>query len=358
MSSVLAGWRKATAGTGALRDCSLVVATYRRADRIRMLLARIAELHDVPAEVIVVDGSPDDESQRTISAWASASDLPYELVYVRSPAGLTRQRNVGIDASTGAIVFFLDDDCLPEEGYFEAIRRIFRADRRRVVAAVCGSPVNQMSAPLSRRWRTRLALGIAPSGEAGQYQRMGASMPLELARPFTGSRPVAVMPGCAMSFPRWVLERHRFSSFFHGYSQGEDLEMSLRVAREGIILWCGDARVFHDHAPGGRPASMEKGRMEVRNRFFIWKRYVPDARLADRLRFWSDIAYSVGYDIATFIMRPVSMAPLHHMTGCIRGAVDCLAAPPHHDEPPARREYDFDIRSLAEAAPLPADALG
>jgi hypothetical protein len=173
---------------------------------------------------------------------------------------------------------------------------------------------------------------------------VGVSMPIGLARPFVGARPVAVMPGCTMSFRRTALERHRFSHFFYGYSQGEDLEMSLRVGRDYRVLWCGDARAIHDHAPGGRPVSMEKGMMEVRNRFFIWKRHVADAGVLDRIRFWSDTVYGIAHDLAAVAAHPGSVASLRHVAGCLRGALGCIVAPPRHDEPVAGREYSFDIR--------------
>ncbi|HEY9516152.1 MAG TPA: glycosyltransferase [Gemmatimonadaceae bacterium] len=350
--TTLEGWRKpaSQAEEGRLADCSLVIATYKRSVEVCALLRRVQELPDAPAEVVVVDGSPDDATRRAVADWAHTADLRYQLVYVRSPAGLTRQRNVGIDASSGAIVFFLDDDCHPEPGYFRAIHQLYAEDTSGSVGAICGSPVNDMGKRLSFRWRLRLALGISPAGEAGEYMRMGASIPIGSARPFSGARPVAAMPGCTMSFRRAALARHRFSHFFYGYSQGEDLEMSLRVGRDYRVLWCGDAHAIHDHALGGRPASMEKGRMEVRNRYFIWKRHVSDAGVLDRIRFWSDTAYSIAYDLASFATRPTSVAPLRHMAGCLRGALGCIVAPPRHDEPAARREYDFDIQ------PLPAPA--
>lgn len=167
-----------------------------------------------------------------------------------------------------------------------------------------------------------------------------------------------VMPGCSMSFRRAALERHRFSHFFYGYSQGEDLEMSLRVGRDYLVLWCGDARVIHDHAPGGRPALMEQGRMEARNRFFIWKRYIVTPTALDRIRFWSDTAYSIGYDVIAFARRPTSPAPLAHMLGCMRGALECIVSPPRYEEPRAAREFAFDIRPLEELYPMAAGTAG
>ena len=337
----LGGWRKLAAGSGGIEGCSLVVATYERPAELSALLATVRDLPDVPMEVVVIDGSVNDFTNDAVAAWAAATDLPYDLAYVRSPAGLTRQRNVGIDASSGSVVFFLDDDCSPQPGYFRAIHDVFAADTEGRIGAVSGLVINEIAKPLSVRWRLRLALGLVPRPhEPERYYPTATSVPRCLVDPFDGVRGVDVMPGCSMAFRRAVLERHRFSNFFYGYSQGEDLEMSLRVGSEYEILCCGDARVIHDHAPGGRPASAQKGRMEVRNRYFIWKRHSADARFADRVRFWGDIAYITMYNVATFVARPLSLAPLAHAAGCIRGAVECLITPPRYTEPTARREYD------------------
>lgn len=346
MPTLLESWRKPASAARGIADCSLVVATYKRAAVMETLLRLLDELPDTPVDVVVVDGSPDDDTERAIVAWASGRELGFDLTYVRSPAGLTRQRNVGVDASEGAFVFFLDDDCRPEPGYFEAIRRVFADDAAGDVGAVAGSLVNEMNRPLSLRWRTRLALHIAPRGEPGEYKRMGVSIPYALARPFTGTRQVMVIPGGASCFRRTVLERNRFSHFFYGYSQGEDLEMSLRIGRGHRLLWCGDAHVIHDHATEGRPSSVEKGRMEMRNRYFIWKRHAGRVGALNTLRFWADTLYSTSYDLISFARRPSSLGPLRHMWGIISGAAQCLAAPAPYEEPPARAEYCFTARAF------------
>src|SRR5947209_16850061 len=124
----LSGWRRAATQPGALDDCALIVPTYRRPREMVRLLDTLAGLPDFPGEVLVVGGSPDLEVEQTILAWAAKRSLPFELVWVKSPAGLTRQRNVGIDACSREFIFFLDDDCLPEPGYFRLIRQVFLGD--------------------------------------------------------------------------------------------------------------------------------------------------------------------------------------------------------------------------------------
>ncbi len=346
----LGGWRRAAVGKEALPDCALVVATYKRPKQVVALLERLAMVPDPPAEVVIVDGSPDDSSGREVARWAQAGSAPFDLCYVKSASGLTRQRNVGVDASTREFVFFLDDDCLPEPGYFRSIRDVFLSDRAAEVAAVCGSILNEMGLPLTLRWRLRFLLGIVPrDGESGRYYPTATSVPRSLVHPFSGTRRVDMVPGGASAYRRSVFQEHRFSEFFTGYAQGEDLEMSMRVGRNRKLLWCGDAHVNHLHVAAGRPSSFQKGRMEVRNRYFIWKRYSSDARWADRARFWLDIAYILSFDLITFVCRPREPWNVSHAAGVAVASVECLLRPPRYEERPASREYEFSLAPLEGA---------
>ena len=142
-----------------------------------------------------------------------------------------------------------------------------------------------------------------------------------------------MLPGCAFAFRREVLDEFRFSEFFAGYSQGEDLEMSLRVGRRWKLASCGEARVVHNEARGRAAGGFAKGRMEVRNRYFIWKRHVPHPRVLDRARFWADMVFLLVMDVAR--------VALAHGCGVVVAAAGCLVAPPRYAEPPVRRRYGF-----------------
>ena len=344
--TLLTGFRKASASRPELPDCSLVVATYERPVAIVTLLAALNEMADPPGEVVVVDGSSGRDSERVVRDWSLTAESPFDLIYVHSPAGLTLQRNVGVDASAGAFVFFLDDDCVPHDGYFREIRRTFVEDASQQIGAVAGAIVNEMNRPLSGRWRTRLALRLAERGEPGSYLSSGVSVPASTVAPFTGLRHVQVVPGGAVAYRRQVLNECRFSLFFCGYAQGEDLEMSLRAGARWNLVWCGDAHVSHFHAVEGRPASVAKGRMEVRNRYFIWKRHAAPSVL-DRFRFWADLGYGAAYDVASFASDPRSLSPLRHAWGVVSGIASCLTLPPRYIEPAAQREYDFALETIA-----------
>ncbi len=333
------GWSVKSSSPVALNDCSLILATYQRPIEIGRLIQSLLTLSDVPGEVVVIDGSSGSESEEEILKITRSSNLPFDLVYVKSPAGLTRQRNVGIDISSREYVFFLDDDCIPEPRYFEEIRQVFVSDKAGKIGAVTGLMTNLINDPVSLRWRMRLALGLVPRIEPGRYYPSGTCVPKKLFGPFSGVRRIDALDGCSMAFRRSVLDKHRFSEFFTGYSQGEDLEISLRIQPEWQILWCGDAHVNHFHAAGGRPTSFSKGLMEVRNRYFIWKRHSVDAKFIERLRFWLDFPFLIIMDVGMVIARPWQPYWLSHALGVGWGVLGCIINPPLFDEPPSRKQY-------------------
>jgi hypothetical protein len=202
-----------------------------------------------------------------------------------------------------------------------------------------------MDRPLAGRWRLRFALGIVPRIEPMIYYPSGTHVPRSVLKPFTGVRRIDVMPGCAWTLRREVFQTERFSCFFEGYSQGEDLEMSLRVGRRWELVCCGDARILHLPAGHGRPVSYTRGAMEMRNRYFIWRRHTPRPSARHQVSFWADTALLVLMDLAWFCARPWRAQPLGHAAGTLRELWRCLWQPPRFQEPPARREY-----VLAEAA--------
>jgi glycosyltransferase involved in cell wall biosynthesis len=351
----LFGWWCGAARSHALADCCLIIPTFKRAVDITSLLNRIIEIErttpgSVPGEIVIVDGSPDTATEEALQS-LGVEECPFILKYVRTPPGLTRQRNIGIDASSAEIVFFLDDDALPEPNYFRIIRELFAADTAKSIGAIGGCITNELDRPLIMRWRIRLSLGIIPRIEPMRYAHCGTSNPRSMLKPFGGTRDVDLLPGCAFTFRRQVLESERFSGFFDGYSQGEDMEMSLRVGKRWRVVCSGDAKVEHHQAPSGRPASFAKGRMEVRNRVFIWRRHSrAQATLIDKGRLLADFGFLALVDLAGFLRRPWKPGSLAHGAGIVCGAIECAFRPPEFDEPSHRLTHYLDFSTQVRAS--------
>ena len=335
----LPGWRIRAAKSSQLEDCCLIVATYCRPDDVRKLLLRLLRMRNIPSEVVIIDSSPGAETEQVVLEIANGSSLGFDLIYARSPKGLTRQRNAGIDISTKPIAFFLDDDALPMGEYFAEVRQIFIDDGAETIGAVGVCATNEMDKRIPVRWRIRRALRLVPRNEPFIYNDVGTSAPTGLLKPFSGIRDVDLFPGYAFTVRRSVLNSMRFSEFFAGYSYGEDVEMALRIRQKWRVVNCGHARVVHNVSPGGRPAAYDKGQMEMINRYFIWNRYSSGAGWLDKVRFHLDLCFLFVIDVVWFAARPWRRHHLSHAFGLLSGVIRCSKAVPEWPEDEPRPRY-------------------
>lgn len=99
--------------------CSVVVCTHQRPRYIPELLRGLTRLDPPPAEIIIVDNAPGGDDCRAAVVAAGAR-------YVREDRkGLDRARKAGLEAATGDIVVYTDDDCVPPPGWLRHLPRFF-----------------------------------------------------------------------------------------------------------------------------------------------------------------------------------------------------------------------------------------
>ncbi len=292
---------------------SLIVCTYKRPLQVARLLQTVSQQTRLPDEVLIIDGSPDRQTEETVAACRSdasavRSDREPTLVYHRvddRDRGLTRQRNFGIERAGGAIIAFLDDDTVLEPQYLEAIVDCF--ERHPEAAGVGGYISNEVewtrtgtrTSSLDRfcwegwerredyRWRVRRVLGLAPACPPGSIPPSGHGRPVGFLPPDGNDYQVEFFMGGASAWRREVFDRRRFSLYFDGYGLYEDLDFCLRVSREHPLYVCTRARLEHHHAATGRPAAFQYGAMVVRNGWYVWRRRWATPAWADRLRWWT-----------------------------------------------------------------------
>ena len=87
---------------------SLVIPTYNRIGTLRQTLAAATTQAFPNYEVIVVDDGSSDETSERIQ-----HEFPTVQLLHQSHDGPAAARNQGIEAATGDIIAFTDDDCLP-----------------------------------------------------------------------------------------------------------------------------------------------------------------------------------------------------------------------------------------------------
>lgn len=267
---------------------TLCICTFRRPVELNKLITELLNFVYLPKEIIIVDGSGDSESYNSVREMIISCGRDINFIYIFSPAGLTLQRNVGLDISNGKVIHYIDDDCIPFIDYFQVIDNFF--DKNSDYGAVTGNIINEYSFKPGLRHRIRTTLGIyPPNGKPGTYYCNGSSVPKGLVSPPSENIDIDIMSGASMSMRKALLvEVGGFSPFFDGYSQGEDIEISLRIKKYSRIILLAEAKCNHYHTPSSRPNLRKKGQMEVYNRFVIWSMHSPNKNLSCQIKMWLD----------------------------------------------------------------------
>jgi len=282
----------------------LIVCTYRRPLAVRRLVDSLNGQIAPPEEVLVIDGSEDTSTETAVREMETLALVRYFRVPPED-RGLTRQRNYGVARARSGIVAFLDDDTIPEPGYFEEIRACFRRhpDAGGVGGYIAGprwwrvDPGGKPSVGVFRcgdwerredyRWRLRKLLRLDSDSPPGWMPHFGHGRSVTFLPPDGNDYPVEFMFGGASAWRREILDRHKFSTYFEGYGLYEDLSFSLQVSRTVPLYVCTAARLAHRHDEGGRPNSFLYGRMVVRNGWYVWRQRWPHPSVPDRLRWWA-----------------------------------------------------------------------
>jgi len=105
---------------------SLVMCTRNRAASLPQCLQALSRLRaDIPYELVLVDNGSSDGTAKILGEFANQHKT--QVVFVSEPcAGVSRARNAGINAATGDLIVFTDDDCYPAEDFIEAVTQCFQ----------------------------------------------------------------------------------------------------------------------------------------------------------------------------------------------------------------------------------------
>lgn len=257
----------------------LVVCTRDRPDEVRACLESVRWQTVVPVHVLVVDASADERTRRVVDELARSWPGGSRLEHLAAAPGLTRQRNAGIDRSDGDPVLFVDDDAVLEPGYVAGVLDAFaaRSDRGRPVVGVGGFITNQPEHHHRAVDRWLLLDGeregaVLPSGRNVRVHRLPAHL-----------LDVDWLPGCAMAYRRAVLERERPDPALGSDRNGEDVELSARIAQHGRLVVAPAARLAHLESPIGRRTAVELVPIELLSRF---ERVVAGHGPTSRRAFW------------------------------------------------------------------------
>jgi glycosyltransferase involved in cell wall biosynthesis len=223
---------------------SVIVCTRNRAPRLEQTLKSLQEMAvpvDVPWELIIVDNNSSDNTKEVINGFIDKSSLNVKCVIERRQ-GLSHARNTGVQASSGNILAFTDDDCIVDRYWVTSISKGFQSDKS--IAGVGGRVelYDQMDRRVSIRvYKERMILDSV-------------------------NRIFNLIIGCNMAFAREVFDKvGMFDPDFGAgarFASAEDSDFLYRAYKEGLkIIYSPDVLVYHNHGrkDGEQVNSLYKG---------------------------------------------------------------------------------------------------
>lgn len=253
---------------------TVVIATLGRPEPLERALDSLEASELRPDEVLVVDG---DENRGAEPVVTARSGGLLALRHVPAPRGLTRQRNVGLDAARGEVVLFLDDDARVRP---DTLEKVLAAYRETDVVGATGRVVEPASNRVGGK-SSRVRVLLRGRGRDGTFTATGYPRRLVDESVTTD---IEFMQGAFMSARTGVAREVRFDERLAGYGLAEDEDFSCRLSRRGRIRYLGDAAVDHDNAGFHGKDRRAFGHQVVRNRRYLFEKNFPQTRSA-RTRF-------------------------------------------------------------------------
>lgn len=285
---------------------SLIICTYMRPKSLSNLLKTVENQTQVPDEVLIIDGSTDDLTQKMLNHKKFDLNLLYHKV-PDSQRGLTRQRNYGVEKVSNDIevIAFLDDDIELESNYFLELNRVYVENIDTI--AVGGVTTNEVQWEKVKegdekstqyfvidgwqrrndyRYRLRKGLGLVGEGQPGKKVPFGNERSIGFLPPNGKVYETDFLMGGIASYKKSIFNQISFSTFFEGYGLYEDKDFSLRVGKYGKIYINTNAKVEHHHDPLGRPNYVKYGKMVVWNGWRVWRVATPNPAITDKIKWW------------------------------------------------------------------------
>jgi GT2 family glycosyltransferase len=249
-----------------------VIATRSRHDFLLNTVRSLVGQTVLPAELCIVDSSEDTPARTEIEELCGKAGIELDYVHpVRR--GLTVQRNIGIERTTGDPVFLIDDDVWMAPDVHEQVLAEYERWGPEL-GGVRGAPVHPPNpGRLTILWRRLFGLGGWWPEASG---RMRPGFFVEGVAASAEVRRLEYFNGWFMSYKREVFEHARFDENLSGYAFKEDIDFSHRVVKRGYVLvQTPRARIDHLKSPSERMAPFDMQRMNLANQFYLHRKNMP-----------------------------------------------------------------------------------
>lgn len=234
-----------------------VICTYNRQALLDQSLSHWSKASRLPDQFIVVDATENAASYRDslVEKFPQLFSPANSQYIVTDQPGLTRQRNVGLDAVKTDIVCFADDDTFITPSYIDKVLEIFEKDTDSCIGGVNGVAEGQFDNWPQKTYREFRNYVRHHFGGLGQrihlpkhYTHLFEPIPASLQRlPLIH---IDRLWGANMNYRTKALEGLRFDENFQRYGLFEDVDLSIQVGKNYKLVCYLDAQLTHDFKLG------------------------------------------------------------------------------------------------------------
>jgi len=208
---------------------SVCIATFRRCERLELVLQDLQAQTRIPDQVVVVDNDAAG-SARAVVERLNSRPMPFELRYdIQPERNIAKTRNRTVAMANGDWLAFIDDDERAPAGWLAAL--LAAAEQHRADGIL--APVEPRLPDCAPMWIRRgrfYDFPRLPTGAEVPYNRM------RFGNVLLRGDPLRALPG-------------PFDPAY-GLSTGEDGDLLVRMARAGSrIVWCDEACVWEPIEP-------------------------------------------------------------------------------------------------------------
>lgn len=261
---------------------SFIIATRNRPDELLTAVQSLVGQTVLPAELCIVDSSDQTPGRPTIEKLCADAGLTLDYMHP-APRGLTIQRNVGVDRTSGDPVFLIDDDVWLAPDCHEEILKEYER-RGAELGGVRATPMRPARPPLiSVLWRRLFGIGGWWPEASG---KMRPGFWVEGVSEAPDVRELEYMTGWFMSFRREVFEHERFDEALSGYGHKEDVDFTYRVSRRYKLVQTPKARCDHFQTVTSRLSSHHLMRMNLGNQFYLHAKNMPQDLIHKSALWW------------------------------------------------------------------------
>jgi len=256
--------RRRTLGGGRRPRVSVIVPCFNAEETVGKTLASLQKQSFKDFEVIVVDDGSTDKSLSVIKRFGPV----FKAIALKENRGVSFARNRGVEASSGKLLLFLDNDCQASRNWVESMAS---ALSEKGVGAVAGATF----VPKSGFFANAVAELGFPGGANAGFENMWTVSQKGFTNHFSG---------CNLGIKRPLLEAG--NGFDQSMPRGEDAWCSVVLSRNNIkIKHCPNSVVFHKPMASFKSFALWHFKRGKAN-YFFWKK-VGSVKEFVSLRLWS-----------------------------------------------------------------------